>query len=334
MGVRQGAHTGFLANSMRKYLIRRLVLFIPTLVVASILIFILLRVIPGDVARILLAGPSGDSVYTLDDVEVLRERLGLNKPIYVQYLDWASGMLRGDLGNSFVRNEPIWQIVSAQFPVSLELGIFTIVVIWMIAIPIGILAAIKQDSWTDYVLRGIAIIGLAMPSFFVGMLVIYGLSSTFNWIPPIGFVHLWEDPGKSLVQLIFPAVALGFSINGTLLRMTRTQLLEVLREDYVRTARSKGLSEKIVIFRHSLRNALLPVVTIAGAQLGLVFSGTIVIENIFNIPGIGRGILNAMFNRDLPMTQVYLTYFVFIALAANLLVDMTYAVLDPRIRYG
>ncbi len=319
---------------MRQYLIRRLVLFVPTLVIASVLIFLMLRVMPGDVATILLAGPNGDASYTQDDVEQLRKLLGLNDPIYVQYLDWAWGMLRGDLGNSFVLNKPIWQTVSAQFPVSLELGIFTIVVIWMIAVPIGILAAIKQDGWMDYILRGIAITGLAMPSFFVGMLVIYGLSSWFNWIPPLGYVHLWENPTKSLTQLIFPAVALGFSINGTLLRMTRTQLLEVLREDYVRTARSKGLTEKVVIFRHAVRNALLPVITIAGAQLGLVFSGTIVIENIFNIPGIGRGILQAMFNRDLPMTQVYLTYFVFIALTANLIVDMMYAVLDPRIRYS
>jgi peptide/nickel transport system permease protein len=319
---------------MRQYLTRRLLLFIPTLAVASILIFLLLRVMPGDVAVILLAGPSGDASYTLDDVIQLRERLGLNDPIYVQYMDWAWGMLRGDLGNSFVHEKPIWQTVSAQFPVSLELGIFTIVVIWMIAVPIGILAAIKQDGWLDYILRGIAITGLAMPSFFVGMLVIYGLSKGFNWIPPLGYVHLWNDPIKSLTQLVFPAVALGFSINGTLLRMTRTQLLEVLREDYVRTARSKGLTEKVVILRHSVRNALLPVITIAGTQLGLVFSGTIVIENIFNVPGIGRGILQAMFNRDLPMTQVYLTYFVFIALTANLIVDMMYAVLDPRIRFS
>ena len=319
---------------MRKYVARRLILFIPTLVGASVAIFLLLSVMPGDVAVIILAGPNGDASYTQDDVIQLRETLGLNKPIYAQYMDWAWGMLRLDMGNSFVMNKPIWQIVSAQFPVSLELGIFTIVVIWMIAVPIGILAAIKQDGGLDYILRGVAIIGLAMPSFFVGMLVIYGLSRGFNWIPPLGYVHLWEDPAKSFTQLIFPAVALGFSINGTLLRMTRTQLLEVLREDYVRTARSKGLTERVVILRHSVRNALLPVVTIAGAQLGLIFSGTIVIENIFNIPGIGRGILNAMFNRDLPMTQVYLTYFVFIALTANLIVDLLYAVLDPRIRYS
>ena len=289
---------------------------------------------PGDVAAIILAGPAGDATYTQEDVDRLRKRLGLDKPIPVQYLDWAWGMVRLDMGNSYVLDVPISREIKRQFPVSLELGIFTIIVTWLIAVPIGILAAVKQDSFADYILRGIAILGLAMPSFFVGLLVILFLSVLFNWIPPLGFAHPWEDPTVSFQQLFFPAVALGFSINGTLLRMTRTQLLEVLRDDYVRTARAKGLSERVVIMRHAVRNALLPVVTIAGAQMGLIFSGTIVIENIFNIPGIGRGVLNATFNRDLPMVQAYLTYFVLVALTANLIVDLTYAWLDPRIRFS
>ena len=301
---------------------------------ASIVIFVIIRIMPGDVAAIILAGPSGDASYTQEDVDLLRERLGLNKPIPVQYLDWAWGMVRLDMGNSYVLDVPISREIKRQFPVSLELGIFTIIITWLIAVPIGILAAVKQDGFADYILRGIAIIGLAMPSFFVGLLVVLFLSVFFNWIPPLGFTHPWEDPTVSFQQLFFPAVALGFSINGTLLRMTRTQLLEVLRDDYVRTARAKGLSERVVIMRHAVRNALLPVVTIAGAQMGLIFSGTIVIENIFNVPGIGRGVLNATFNRDLPMVQAYLTYFVLVALTANLLVDLTYAWLDPRIRFS
>lgn len=313
---------------------RRLFLFIPTLIGASLFIFALIRIMPGDVATIILAGPEGDASYTEDDVRQLRERLGLDDPLPVQYFDWVHGILTFDLGNSYVLNSPISKEIKRQFPVSLELGFFTIIITWMIAVPIGILAAVKQDGWADYILRGIAILGLAMPSFFVGLLVILGLSMFFNWIPPLGFVHLWEDPGVSLQQLLFPAVALGFSVNGTLLRMTRTQLLETMRDDYVRTARAKGLSENVVILRHAVRNALLPVVTIAGGQMGLLFSGTIVIENIFNIPGIGRGVLGAAFNRDLPMVQAYLTYFVVVSLVANLLVDLTYAWLDPRIRYS
>ena len=319
---------------MRKYVIRRLLLFVPTLIGASMVIFIIIRIMPGDVAVIILAGPAGDASYTQEDVEVLRDRLGLDKPVPVQYVEWVWGMLRLDMGNSYVLDVPIAREIKRQFPVSLELGIFTIIVTWLIAVPIGILAAVKQDGFADYILRGVAIIGLAMPSFFVGLLVVLFLSLFFNWIPPLGFMHPWEDPVVSFQQLFFPAVALGFSINGTLLRMTRTQLLEVLRDDYVRTARAKGLSERVVIVRHAVRNALLPVVTIAGAQMGLIFSGTIVIENIFNIPGIGRGVLNATFNRDLPMVQAYLTYFVLVALTANLIVDLTYAWLDPRIRFS
>lgn len=319
---------------MRKYILRRLFLFIPTLLGASLFIFALVRIMPGDVAVIILAGPSGDASYTEDDVIQMRERLGLNDPLPIQYLDWAWGLIRMDLGNSYVLDRPIAEEIKRQFPVSLELGFLTILVTWAIAVPIGIIAAVKQDGIIDYVLRGVAILGLAMPSFFVGLLVVLGLSTFFNWIPPLGFVHLWEDPIISSQQLVFPAVALGFSINGTLLRMTRTQLLETLRDDYVRTARAKGLSENIVIMRHAVRNALLPVVTIAGAQMGLIFSGTIVIENIFNIPGIGRGVLGAAFNRDLPMVQAYLSYFVLVSLTANLLVDLTYAWLDPRIRFS
>jgi peptide/nickel transport system permease protein len=319
---------------MRKYIFRRLFLFFPTLIGASLFIFALIRIMPGDVATIILAGPSGDANFTEEDVVMLKERLGLDKPLPIQYVDWVWGLVTMDLGNSYVLNRPIAGEIKRQFPVSLELGFFTIIITWLIAVPIGIIAAVKQDGLADYVLRGIAILGLAMPSFFVGLLVVLGLSLFFNWIPPLGFVHLWEDPTVSIQQLIFPAVALGFSVNGTLLRMTRTQLLETLRDDYVRTARAKGLSENVVIMRHAVRNALLPVVTIAGAQMGLLFSGTIVIENIFNIPGIGRGVLGAAFNRDLPMVQAYLTYFVLVSLSANLLVDLTYAWLDPRIRYS
>jgi peptide/nickel transport system permease protein len=204
----------------------------------------------------------------------------------------------------------------------------------MISIPIGVLAAVRQDSWPDYALRGIAIAGLAMPSFFVGLLVVLLLSLVFQWSPPPGFLSLWQSPSVSFQQLIFPALAIGFSSNGTMLRMMRTQLLEVLREDYVRTAHAKGLSSRAVISSHAVRNALLPVVTIGGGQIGAIFSGTVVIENIFSIPGIGRGLVEGMFQRDLPMVQAYVMYFAVVALVINLIIDLTYAWLDPRIRYS
>ena len=318
---------------MKKYIARRILLFVPTLLGVAIVIFLLLRVLPGDPAEKILAGPYGEGTFTQDDVERLREQLGLDKPIHEQFATWILDLVRGDLGYSVAKGRPVADELKRQFPVSLQLGLLSIALIWSIAIPIGVLAAVRQDSWADYVFRGIAIMGLAMPTFFVGLLVILVLSRFFNWLPPFAFTHIWDSPSTAIQQLIFPAIALGFSTAGTLLRMTRTQLLEVLREDYIRTARSKGLSQGVVTWRHAVRNSLLPVVTIAGAQIGLIFSGTVVIERIFNIPGVGRGLLEALSNRDLLMIQTYVMYFAFIALAANLLVDLTYAWLDPRIRY-
>ena len=319
---------------MTKYIIRRLILFVPTLLGVSIAIFVLMRVIPGDVAALILAGPEGEGTYTLEDLENLREQMGLNDPIYVQYGRWMVDLVQGDLGDSIALGRPIAGEIKRQFPITLQLAFFTGIVVTVIAIPVGILAAVKQDTWIDYLLRSIAVIGLAAPSFFIGMLIILGLSVYFRWIPPVIFASIWDDPFTAAQQLFFPAIALGFASQGLLLRITRTQLLEVLREDYVRTARAKGLSERAVIGGHAVRNALLPVVTIAGVQIGFLFSGTIVIETVFNIPGIGRGLIRAITSRDLLMIQAYVMYFALIALIANLLVDMTYAWLDPRIRYG
>ena len=318
---------------MRKYIARRILLFIPTLAGVSIGVFLLLRVIPGDVAQVILAGPSGEASYTLQDVEQLREKLGLNDPLYLQYGNWVSDLVRGDLGTSFATRRPISQELKRQFPVTLQLAFFTMVVVSLIAIPIGVLAAVKQDSAADYILRGIAILGLAAPTFFVGLVVVLVVSRYIGWLPPLGYVHIWDQPFKGFQQLIFPALVLGFSSNGLLLRMTRTQLLEVLREDYVRTARSKGLSENVVIVRHAMRNALLPVVTVGGLQLGGLFTGAVIVETIFNLPGIGRGLIQGVFSRDLPLIEAYIMYFAVVVLVANLLVDLTYAWLDPRIRY-
>ncbi len=319
---------------MQKYIIRRLLLFIPTITGVALIIFFLMRILPGDVAVQILAGPQGEAEYTLEDLERLREKLGLNDPIYTQFGNWVWDFVRGDLGDSYALNRPVWGEIKRQFPVTLQLAIFSAVVIGIIAIPIGIIAAVKQDSFTDFILRSFAIVGLAMPQFFVGMLVILALSLWFRWLPPVGFQNLWEEPWKSFQQLILPAFALGFATNGLLLRITRTQLLEVMREDYVRTARAKGLAENVVIVKHAVRNALLPVVTVAGTQIGFLFSGTIIIEQLFSLPGMGRGLITALNTSDLPMIQVYIMYFALVALVANLVVDLTYAWLDPRIRYS
>ena len=319
---------------MKKYILRRVLLFVPTLLGVALVIFILLRILPGDVAVQILAGPNGEAEYTQEDVDNLRERLGLNDPIHIQFVNWIWDFARGDLGHSFATNRPVWGELKRQFPITLQLAILTAIVVTLIAIPIGIIAAVRQDGWLDFILRTFAIVGLAMPSFFVGLLVILGLSVYVGWLPPVGFTSLWDDPITSIQQLLLPAVALGFSSNGLLLRITRTQLLEVLREDYVRTARAKGLAERVVIMKHAVRNALLPVVTVGGTQIGFLFSGTIVIETLFNLPGLGRGLINALNTRDLPVIQIYIMYFALVALVANLIVDLTYAWLDPRIRYA
>ena len=317
---------------MRTYLLRRLLLFVPTLLGVSLTIFILLRVMPGDVAGAILSG-SGNATFTKDDVDRLREKLGLNRPLPVQYGDWLWDTLRGDLGRSAVQNREIGTLLKQQFPVTVELTVLSMIVVAVISIPIGIIAAVKQDGWLDYILRGFAVLGLATPAFFVGLLVILLLSRVFHWTPPLGFVHLWVSPGKSMQQLIFPSLALGFALSGLLVRLMRAQLLEVLREDFIRTARAKGLSDNIVVRRHAVRNALLPVITIFGAQIGALFTGAVVIEIIFNLPGIGRGLIEAMTSRDLPLIQTYIIYFALITLVANLIVDLTYGWLDPRIRY-
>ena len=318
---------------MKEYILKRLLLFVPTLVGTALVIFILLRVLPGDVAEIILSGPSGEGSFAYEDVLRLREDLGLDDPIYVQFGQWVLDMVRGDLGESYVTRRSISQQLKNQIPVTLQLAALSALTVAAVGVPIGIIAAVRRDSFLDVILRGWAILGLATPSFFAGLLIILGLSTIFRWMPPVGFTHMWVDPVVSTQQLVFPALALGFASNGLLLRMMRTQLLEVLGDDYVRTARSKGLSNTIVIWRHAVRNALLPVVTTFGFQVGALLSGTVVIEAVFSIPGVGGGVVEALLSRDLPMIQIYIIYFAVLALVVNLIVDLTYAWLDPRIRY-
>jgi peptide/nickel transport system permease protein len=319
---------------MRNYIMRRLLLFIPTLLGVSMVVFTLLRVIPGDPATAMLAGPTGEGVYTMEEVEELRERLGFNKPLHIQYVEWIGRVVTGNLGDSVFLNRSMASEIGRRFPITLQLAGLALIIVPLVGVPIGILAAIKQDSVIDYVVRGGAIIGLAMPSFFVSLLIILFLSTVVGWLPPLGFTGLMEDPGKAIQQLIFPALALSLTFQGLMLRITRTQMLEVMREDYIRTARAKGMRERVVIGRHAIRNAMIPIVTVFGLNIGSLFSGTVIIEIIFNLPGIGRGLIFSMFTRDLQMIELYIIYFALVALVANLLVDLTYGLLDPRIRFS
>lgn len=296
-------------------------------------IFAILRILPGDIAAQIIQAGDPEATVTEEERQRVIALLGLDRPIYVQYVDWVWGVARMDLGNSYVFQRPVAEYLKAQLPVTMQIAFVAALAVAVMALPIGILAAVYQDRWPDYILRSFAIVGLAMPSFFVGLLFVLILSVVFHWLPPFGFVHLWEDPWTSFQQLIFPALAVGFSSSGYIVRMVRGQMLEVMREDYVRTARAKGLKERVIIQRHALRNALLPVVTLFGFQVAALLGGTVVIEIIFALPGMGQALIEAVLVKDLPIVQTYVLYLIVIAMSVNLLVDLSYAWLDPRIQY-
>ena len=319
---------------MRNYVLKRVLLFVPTVLVVSMVLFAILRVLPGDVAAVIIQ--AGDPEVTITEEERLRvtAELGLDRPITTQYFEWIWGVLRFDLGDSFIIKRPVIDFVKLQVPVTLQVAFVSAILVALISLPIGVLAAVYQDKWPDYILRGAAILGLAMPSFFIALLMVLILSRWFHWMPPFGFVHLWQDPWTSFQQLLFPALAIGFHSSGSMMRMTRGQMLEVLRDDYIRTARAKGLSETAVVVRHALRNAMLPVVTLFGFHIAFLLGGTVVIEIIFSIPGMGQQLIEATLLRDFPIVQTYVLYIAVLAMLSNLLVDLTYAWLDPRITYS
>ena len=317
---------------MGAYIIRRVLTFIPSAIGVTLIIFVIMRIVPGDPALMILSGHDGEGTYTQEDYLLLRSQMGLDDPLPTQYLRWMGELARLDLGVSLEDDRPISQIFNERFPVTVQLAILGFISACAMGIPIGIISAVKQDSILDYIFRSIAIFGLAMPTFFVGLIVILVLSVYFNWFPPIGFANLWEDPLKSIQLLGWPALALGFSVNGTMMRMMRAQMLEVIQEDYVRTARSKGLPERVVINRHAVKNAMLPVITLAGTLLGGLLGGTVVIEMIFNIPGMGRALIDAIYVRDIPIIQTFILIIALIYLFLNLLIDLTYGWLNPRIR--
>ena len=321
---------------MQAYIAKRLVLFVPTMILLSLLVFGFLRIIPGDPALAILTRGNADSIETIteEQLERMRERLGTNRPIYVQYADWASGLLILDFGNSLVTSNPVWDQLKRRIPITLELSIMSIFISTIVAVPLGVFSAIKQDTWGDYVARFITLIGLATPNFWVAVMTIFILVLAFNWIPPLGYATLWEDPWTNFVQLIFPALALGTSGMAFQARVTRSAMLEILHEDYIRTARSKGLRERMVVTRHALRNALLPVVTLFGLAIGNAISGSVVIEFIFGVPGMGRFLITAIRQQDYSVVQGIVVIFGIMVLFANLITDIMYAWLDPRIRYG
>ena len=320
---------------MAQYVIRRLFLFIPTLILATMMVFALFWIVPGDAAMMILTGEEGEGGRVdIEDLERLRSELGLDRPIYVQYGEWVFNLLKGDLGTSIWYRVPVMDELKDRFIVSMELAVMAILMAFVAAVPLGVISAVKQDTKGDYASRIFVLIGIAMPTFWIGILTVYALAYIFNWLPPLGYAKVWEDPLTNLQQLIFPALVLAFHDLAFTARVTRSSMLEVMREDYMRTARSKGLSEWVVTGRHALRNALLPVITVSGYQFGRLLGGVIIIEVIFVVPGVGSFLIDAIVHRDYVVLQAVVLLTAAVVLVLNLVIDLFYAVLDPRIRYG
>lgn len=318
---------------MRQYAARRLFLFIPTLLLTTIIVFALFFLVPGDAALFILTGEDGSGAVTEEDLVKVRHELGLDRPIHVQYGSWLWGTIRGDLGDSIWYKTPVIDELKDKFAVTLELAVMGILMAFVVAVPLGVISAVKQDQWPDYVSRIISLIGIALPTFWLAILMVYFLAYVFNWLPPLGYATFWEDPLLNLQQLAFPAMAIAFHDLAFTARVTRSSMLEVLREDYVRTARSKGLAELTVIGRHALKNAILPIVTVSGYQFARLLGGVIIVETIFVVPGLGRFLIESIIHRDFVVIQAVILLTAAVVLSLNLIIDLFYGVLDPRIRY-
>ncbi len=317
---------------MRQYAIKRIGLFIPTVLLVTIIVFVVMRLIPGDPALAILS--ADDAVYTQEELAQLRAELGTDRPIPIQYFEWISGFLRGDFGTSYWWGGPVMERLGERIPVTIELAILGILLAVVCAVPLGVISAIKPDSPLDYASRIFTLIGISIPTFFSGILLTLVLIRAFGWLPPLGYEDIWEDPWTNIKQLVLPALALGFYDMAFIARVTRSSMMEILREDYMRTARAKGLRELIVLSRHGLKNAVLPVLTISGWQFGRLFGGTVIIEKIFLIPGVGQLLIDAIYQRDFPTIQAVIVIVALSIVVVNLLVDLLYGWLDPRIRYA
>jgi peptide/nickel transport system permease protein len=323
---------------MYRYIIKRLLLVIPTLIGAALLVFFLMRLIPGDICVVRLG--SGGGTFDERAVTACHAQLGLDLPVYMQFVNFVVGFFQGDFGISMWSGKPVSFEIAARFPVTLEIAIMAVIVANVIAIPLGTISALKQNSPIDLVVRVISIAGLATPSFWLGILFILLIldfsQAVFGspWMPPIDYVPLWQDPLRNLSMVIFPALTVGYRTSAVTMRMTRSAMLEVLREDYIRTARAKGLVEKIIINRHALKNALLPVVTLIGIEAAFLIGGLVVTEQVFNLNGIGRLFVQSVQNQDYTMTQALVMLVVAAFVITNTVVDLLYGWLDPRIRYG
>ena len=316
---------------MSAYVIRRVLLMIPSIFLVTLIVFLLIQLIPGDIVEMMLV----DFQYRFQesDLAAMKKQLGIDVPIYEQYIRWMGGVLRGDLGTSLWSNRPVITDLLSRLPVSVELGILAIIVALLISLPVGVYSAIRQDTVGDYVGRTFAILCISLPSFWLGTMVIVYPSIWLDWTPSMEYISFTEDPVGNLVQFIIPSTILGMYLSGTTMRMARTMMLEVLREDYIRTAWSKGLKERVVIVRHAFKNASIPVITNVGLHIPILVGGTVVLEQIFALPGVGRYMLDAITRRDYIVIAGVNLMVAVVVLVSNLITDLSYAWLDPRVQY-
>jgi peptide/nickel transport system permease protein len=317
---------------MLGYLANRTLLMIPTLVGVAILIFFMLRVVPGDIVEVKLRGDGGS--VTQETIEKERARLGLDKPMLVQFGQWMTGLATLDLGNSMWTDRPVVEEISLRLELTLQVALMATVIAILIAIPLGTLSALFKDTWIDYAIRIVTIAGLAVPSFWLGMIIILGLLYLFNWLPPITYTPFYVDPVANISQLIWPALAVGYRYSAVVARMVRSSIVEVMKEDYIRTARAKGVYEKLVVSRHAMRNAMLPAITVIGLEFAFLIGGLVVTEQVFNLNGLGRLFVQAISRNDFTLIQSIVMLIAVVFIVTNLVVDLLYAWLDPRIRYG
>jgi peptide/nickel transport system permease protein len=315
---------------MHRYVIRRLLLMIPTLLGVAVLVFLLMRVVPGDIVEMRFAE---GQFFSPEQVAKERARFGLDRPLWRQFLDWIWGIVRLDFGVSMWSGNSIAQEIALRLQLSLQLAVMATLVAVFLAIPLGTLAALKQDTWLDYFIRVFSIAGLATPSFWLGIVMFLLLLAVFRWIPPMVFTPFWEDPWQNLAQMIWPALAVGYRYSAVATRMTRSAMLEVLREDYIRTARAKGLRQGLIVRRHALKNAMLPVLTVIGLEFAFLIGGLVVTEQVFNLNGIGLLFVQSIARRDYTLVQALVLLVAVIYILVNFAVDLLYGWLDPRIRF-
>jgi peptide/nickel transport system permease protein len=315
---------------MAKYIVKRLLLMIPTLLGVAVLIFFLMRVVPGDIVELRFAGESAFA--QKENLDKERARLGLDRPLWQQFVTWMGGILRLDFGTSMWTGAPIIEEIKLRAALSFQLAVMATAIAVVLAIPLGVVAALKQDTWVDYAVRIFSIAGLATPSFWLGIVFILGLLIIFKWLPPMVYTPFWVNPWQNMLQLIWPALAVGYRYSAVATRMTRSSMLEVLREDYIRTARAKGLWQKLILSRHALKNAMLPVLTVIALEFAFLMGGLVVTEQVFNLNGLGMLFVESVARRDYTLTQALVMLVAFVFIFVNFAVDLMYAWLDPRIR--